>query len=90
MTVGEIDDKAVIALLKAIPNLESLIFDMVPPCSDDEEEDDVGGDDVGGELNYDNLILGVVTSGCLFVHLKSVCFNDFTATPREIKWMQLL
>lgn len=90
VTVGEIDDKAVIALLKAIPNLESLIFDMVPPCSDDEEEDDVGGDDVGGELNYDNLILGVVTSGCLFVHLKSVCFNDFTATPREIKWMQLL
>ncbi|XP_026413441.1 uncharacterized protein LOC113309242 isoform X2 [Papaver somniferum] len=54
MTSGETADKALIALLKAIPNLESLVFDMDPPCSDDEEEDYVAGNNADGELNLDN------------------------------------
>ncbi|XP_026413443.1 uncharacterized protein LOC113309242 isoform X3 [Papaver somniferum] len=94
MTSGETADKALIALLKAIPNLESLVFDMDPPCSDDEEEDYVAGNNADGELNLDNKDddwkLDLVTPGCLLVHLKSVCFKDFTGNPGEIKLVQLI
>ncbi|KAI3919023.1 hypothetical protein MKW92_025027 [Papaver armeniacum] len=55
------DDKALVALLQATPNLESLVFNKsLPPISDDEEEDDDTGsddeeedDDTGSDASAD-------------------------------------
>ncbi|XP_026458108.1 F-box/LRR-repeat protein At4g14103-like isoform X2 [Papaver somniferum] len=111
-------DKALVALLKATPNLESLIF-YGPLPSDDEEEDYVAGSDADaaeGEDNHDSeddvagsdsdasegednhgsenddWTLDVVTADpeCLFLHLKSVYFLEFSGIPMEIRWLKLI
>ncbi|KAI3858401.1 hypothetical protein MKW92_004684 [Papaver armeniacum] len=88
----DIADKALIALLKATPNLESLVFHKIR--TDDAEEDDVDGNEAEETFNHDNKdddwILNVVTPGSFLVHLKSVCFKEFIANPKEMKWVQLI
>ncbi|XP_026382074.1 F-box/LRR-repeat protein At4g14103-like isoform X2 [Papaver somniferum] len=88
----DIADKALIALLKATPNLESLVFDKIR--IDDAEEDDVAGNEAEETFNHDNedddWILNVVTPGSFPVQLKSVCFKEFIANPKEMKWVQLI
>ncbi|KAI3860258.1 hypothetical protein MKW92_017336, partial [Papaver armeniacum] len=93
------DDKALVALLKATPNLESLVFDKDPPdISDDEEEDDVAGSDADtakGEDNHgtedDDWTLDMVTyPECLFTYLQSVDFTEFMGNPMEMRWVKLI
>ncbi|KAI3972065.1 hypothetical protein MKW92_032883 [Papaver armeniacum] len=33
---------------------------------------------------------GIVTTGCLFPHLKSVCFQGFAGNPREMRWVKMI
>ncbi|OVA16880.1 F-box domain [Macleaya cordata] len=62
-------DKALFNLLEMAPNLESLVFDKVfPPCQ--------SIDNVGGVLN--------TMTGCVFLHLKSVHFKEFSGSAREM------
>ncbi|KAI3957578.1 hypothetical protein MKW92_027742, partial [Papaver armeniacum] len=93
------DDKALVALLKATPNLESLVFEKDPPdISDDEEEDDVAGSDAEaaeGEDNHgtedDDWTLDMVTDPeCLFTYLQSVEFTEFMGNPLEMRWVKLI
>ncbi|KAI3924852.1 hypothetical protein MKW98_031103 [Papaver atlanticum] len=151
-------DQGVTALLKAIPNLESLVFvncmnDVVEDSdeedesvSDEDDSDSAEGDGVSveGANNYNNgdegdgdddcedhdansveganyhnnedegavadaaecsssdqcednydsenesWALDIVTTGCLFPHLKSVCFQQFAGKPKEMKWVRLI
>ncbi|XP_026458424.1 uncharacterized protein LOC113358930 [Papaver somniferum] len=122
----EVDtDEILYAVLKATPNVESLIFDrLITPCykeeNEEEEECDNGnsksaGDDDGvhndeSEVNHDNeannsvLVEGennqttkndgweldMVHIGHLFLHLKSVCFQQFIGKAREMRWVKLI
>ncbi|KAI3955228.1 hypothetical protein MKW98_020861 [Papaver atlanticum] len=119
-------DQGLIALLAAVPNLESLVFDeSINDEQEDSDEDNEngsddaedGGDDDNdrdstdeGENNHgdedegdvsdvgenayddqdDSLALDTVTSGCLFPHLRSVCFQQFAGNPREMRWVKLI
>ncbi|XP_026443080.1 F-box/FBD/LRR-repeat protein At1g16930-like, partial [Papaver somniferum] len=88
-------DEGLIALLKAAPNLESLVFEMhmedeTTDSYDNENEGDAAdvaecGSNDECEDNYDekdySSLLGIVTTGCMFLHLKSVCFQAFTGKP---------
>ncbi|XP_026428083.1 F-box/LRR-repeat protein At4g14103-like [Papaver somniferum] len=116
-------DLGFIGLLKAVPNLESLVLSE---CMLDEEEEDTNdaegdrddsneNDDSGSveaENNHNNheevvsdasecdnndqgvaneddtTALDLATTGCLFPHLKSVCFQEFAGNPREISWLK--
>ncbi|KAI3876892.1 hypothetical protein MKW92_016917 [Papaver armeniacum] len=62
-------------------------------------EDDIAGSDSDaseGEDNHgsenDDWTLDVVTTDpeCLFLHLKSVCFLEFSGSPMEIRWLKLI
>ncbi|XP_026440030.1 F-box protein At4g22280-like [Papaver somniferum] len=95
-------DQGLIALLKAVPTLESLEF--VEYFSDEEENSEVdedGNDDAEGDGNDDNedegdvsdtdsWPLDIVTTGCLFPHLESVCFREIVGNPRELRWVKLI
>ncbi|XP_026384505.1 uncharacterized protein LOC113280074 [Papaver somniferum] len=93
------DDKALVALLKATPNLESLVFEKDPPdISDDEEEHDVAGSDAEAAEDVDNhgtedddWTLDMVTDPeCLFLYLQSVDFTEFMGNPMEMRWVKLI
>ncbi|KAI3924877.1 hypothetical protein MKW98_031128, partial [Papaver atlanticum] len=110
-------DQGLIGLLKAVPNLESLVIEefMLDKIEEDSDSVEGDGDDdnkndatgpVEGESNHnhedisdpadydrhdqgkankdDSLALDNVTTGCLFAHLKSVCFERFVGNPREM------
>ncbi|KAI3924873.1 hypothetical protein MKW98_031124, partial [Papaver atlanticum] len=97
-------DEGLIALLKAAPNLESLVFEMhmedqTTDSYDNENEGDAAdvaecGSNDECEDNYDekdySFLLGIVTTGCMFLHLKSVCFQVFTGNPTELMWVNLI
>ncbi|XP_026398188.1 putative F-box/LRR-repeat protein At3g59170 [Papaver somniferum] len=67
-------DKSLFPLLKAAPSLTRLIF-KERIC--DNVEDD----------SWDGLLL---TAGCLFQHLMSVCFWFFDGNAREMRWLKLI
>ncbi|KAI3924875.1 hypothetical protein MKW98_031126, partial [Papaver atlanticum] len=62
---------------------------------DNEDEGDVAGAAVCGSSNVsddncdnqDNR-WDIVTTGCLFPHLQSVCFHRFVGNPRELRWVR--
>ncbi|XP_026417745.1 uncharacterized protein LOC113313218 isoform X2 [Papaver somniferum] len=79
-------DVAVIALLKVTPNLESLVIEKKEPFrgighvyekKDDDNEDD-------------GLTLDMLDTGCLFLHLKSVCFMPIIWGPKEISFLKVI
>ncbi|XP_026456625.1 F-box/LRR-repeat protein At2g29930-like [Papaver somniferum] len=89
-------DEGLIALVKAVPNLESVVFvqymydneevdvaDAVKSDSNDSGEDKHDKED-------DSWALDCMTTGCLFPHLKSVCFQWFVGNPREMRWVKLI
>ncbi|KAI3955989.1 hypothetical protein MKW92_033478, partial [Papaver armeniacum] len=60
---------------------------------DNEDEGDVADSALCGSSNEcgdDSWALDIVTTGCLFPQLKSVCFQEFVGNPREMKWVRLI
>ncbi|XP_026428086.1 putative F-box/LRR-repeat protein At3g58880 [Papaver somniferum] len=64
-----------LAILKAVPNLESLIFEVY--VKEEVERSD----------KHDHIS---EAAECLFPHLKSVVFRQFSGNPRERKWVRLI
>ncbi|RZC93615.1 hypothetical protein C5167_007657 [Papaver somniferum] len=84
ITQGVTSDAAVIAFLKVTPNLESLVIEKREPyCVN-----------VCDHKNHDNeddgLTLDMLDTGCLFLHLKSVCFMPIIWGPKEIRFLKVI
>ncbi|RZC88781.1 hypothetical protein C5167_031154 [Papaver somniferum] len=74
LELEETTDKSAFPLLKAAPNSTLLVFNE--HIRDNVEED-----------SWDGLMF---TAGCLFQHLRYVCFMSFNGNAREMRWLKLI
>ncbi|XP_026421639.1 F-box/LRR-repeat protein At3g59190-like [Papaver somniferum] len=78
VTLSATDYKALIALLESAPNLESVAFTALAPGEDHNASDDDGWG------------LHLISTRCLFLHLKSARFEEFSGHPSEFRWVELI